>query len=108
MVDLAYTPEEMTENKEKYCCAPDGTGPKYPWGLSLSLETETLNKLGMTIKDFEIGSMVPISVMARVTSLSMNEREDGDKSSCVGLICAQMDFNKKSSDDEKADKLYNK
>lgn len=108
MVDLAYTATEQAENKDKYCCAPDGSGPKYPWGLSLSLESATLKKLGMSVADFEVGATVPIAVMAKVTSISMNESAEGGKTECVGLICANMDFAEELSEGEKADKLYNK
>lgn len=106
MKDLAYTSEEMASNKEKYCCAPDGSGPKYPWGLSLSLETETLKRLGKSVTDFKVGTEVPIMVMAKVTSISMSENAEGGKNESVGLIAAQMDFNDAMSEEDKAAKMY--
>ena len=106
MKDLSYTPEELAQNKEKYCCAPDGSGPKYPWGLSLSLETETLSKLGKSVTDFKVGDSIPIMVMAKVTSISMSENAEGGKNQSVGLIAAQMDFGEASSEEDKAQKLF--
>lgn len=109
MKDLAYTATEQKDNKEKYCCMPDGSGPKYPWGLNLTLETETLAKLGKNASDFKVGSEIPITVLAKVTSISMSEREDGGKHQTVGLMCCQMDLGDgKTSDAEKAEKLYDK
>ena len=110
MVDLAYTDSELSERSPKVSDMPtDYKGPKYPWGLNLSLESDSLKKLGKSVSDFKVGTRVPITIMAEVSNVSMSENSDGSKHECVGLLCADLEFpSAKQSDSEAAEKLYKK
>lgn len=58
------------------------TGPVYPWGLSLNLDDETLQKLGIEGLP-SVGDVLTIQAKVRVTGANANEREvDGEKEVC--------------------------
>lgn len=88
LVNMAKTPDEV--KKDMADCVPtmssDGkpTGPMYPWGLSISLEDDALAKLGLAGDMPDVGDIVQFNAIAKVTSVSQNEREgtDGTKSMC--------------------------
>lgn len=104
--DLAYTADEIEKNKPKCCeVSQEYEGPKYPWGLSLHLENEVLTKLGLDVGKFKVGQKVPMTVLATVTSISMNETEHG-KTQCLTLICGQIEMKTAKSNDEMAEELY--
>lgn len=110
MVDLAYSEAELKEHDRKCCDVPmDYKGPKYPWGLILNLETDSLEKLGKSVADFKVGQKIPLMVMAEVQSISMNQTSDGDKHECVGLLCADIEFPSGGrSNEELASAIYKK
>lgn len=79
MLNMARSPQEMKEDNEKN--NPQSTklsGPLYPYGLCLSLDKDTLEKLGLDGKLPTVGEVLQFSAMAKVTSVSENEREDAE------------------------------
>lgn len=54
-----------------------GNMSKYPWGLSIRLGTDELEKLGAKYDDFEVGGVYHIHALVKVTSVSCNDTEDG-------------------------------
>ncbi len=103
MVDLAYTPKEA---KEEAASVPMDSisGPKYPWGLRISLDTDTLEKLGLEASDVQVGDIVHIFAFAEVVSISMSDNADGGKRSCVDLQITQMASEDEDDENEAADK----
>lgn len=82
MVDLARTPEEKKEKLEDMLCPSpmDGASvPTYPWGMCLSMDDEVLEKLNLDTDDVEVGDLIHMSVMCKVTSISKNANEDGSR-----------------------------
>lgn len=51
------------------------TRDDYPWGLCISLDNETLNKLGLTTPP--VGGVVTITAKAMVKSTSERQDDDG-------------------------------
>lgn len=91
--DMSLTPEEAKE--QNYGCSPatdDGdaedSGPKYPWGLSISLDDATMAKLGMTAPT--VGSQMHLLAVVTVTNYGLNEDQKG-KDQCATLQITQMD-----------------
>jgi hypothetical protein len=91
LVDMAKTPEEVKEeianDNRPSTAATNGSSPKvpvYPYGLCLSLEDESLEKLKLDGALPPVGATIFICGEARVTSASSSEREgpDGKKTSC--------------------------
>lgn len=75
LVDLKRTPKELKANKGDSCCSPCGPENEYPWGLSINLENESMDKLGMK-KLPKVGDKVVIHAEATVTSVSSNSSVD--------------------------------
>lgn len=86
MVDLARTPEEVRDeiSAGKPASLPKPTVPTYPWGLCVSLDEDTLEKLGLDGDLPDVGDLIQFTALARVTSASQNERttETGEKEVC--------------------------
>lgn len=75
MVDMSRSEDDV----EKY--ASPLMESKYPYGLQISLNEDSLDKLGVDISDWEIGDVFPLDILAKVVSKSANETEGG-KSCC--------------------------
>jgi hypothetical protein len=112
MKDLALTAKEA---KAEYGdCAPctagsdADDGPRYPWGLSICLDTGTLEKLGIGL--MPVGTELTIMAKATVTGTSSRERIKGDKHEDMDLQLTAMDlFQTVTADDrtaKAASKLY--
>lgn len=78
MIDMATTPAEVME-KQSDCIPCEPSVSKYPYGLCISLDDETLEKLGLDGDLPASGDMIHLCAMAKVTNASCNERltEDG-------------------------------
>lgn len=77
MVDLALTDEEKMSSDVP--CVPIDR-PKYPYGLCISLDQSSLEKLKLDTKDVSVGDMVDLRAFAVVTSISENDTSDGPRS----------------------------
>ena len=75
MVDMARTPEEMT--KAMMPAAIGGPSNQYPYGLCICLTHDELAKLGLS-GDCEVGDMLHLHAMAKVTSVSSNASESAE------------------------------
>lgn len=75
LVNMARTKQEVKTEQEGWKEAENA--PKYPYGLSLHLDNETIKKLGIAIP--EGGAQLHIEAIAKVTSVSSHEEVDGDK-----------------------------
>lgn len=88
MISMARSTEEVKKEIDKYAGGPasikDATVPTYPYGLCLSLDDESLNKLGLKGDLPDVGDMIHFCAMGRVTSASEREEgeADGDKKTC--------------------------
>lgn len=80
MVDMAKSPEEVKEQTAQSVPAMGiaPSAPVYPWGLCLRLEDDALEKLGLDGEMPTVGDMIHLCAMAKVTSVSANEMEDGN------------------------------
>ncbi len=78
MVDMARSPEAVKADAPCTLGDKPPKGPLYPWGLCISLETETLAKLGLDGEMPSVGEMIHLCAMAKVTSVSENEMEDSN------------------------------
>ena len=65
MVDMAIEPEELQEGMET-------PSPIYPYGLCISLTEKDLGRLELDA-DCEVGDLLHMVSMSRVTSVSKNE-----------------------------------
>lgn len=103
LVDMAMSPEEAAE--EEGCCAPattsgaDPDAPKYPYGLSLSLNEESLGKLGLTQMP-AVGTKVRITAECTVTGTSAYQTQGGESEENVSLQITAMEMGETQGDDQ--------
>ena len=78
---------ELSKKETKESGAPtlvtDSDGPRYPYGLEIRLENETLKKLGMSLP--KVGAYVKVRAECCVTSVSENESKGGKVQRSVSL-----------------------
>lgn len=96
MVDMRRTPEEKAE-----ALAMPMAGD-YPWGLSISLDTESLKKLEVDFESVEVGQTYHFMALAKVTAKSRNENDGGEARECIELQIT--DLNAENEDMEGEDK----
>jgi hypothetical protein len=108
LVDMAMSPEEA---KEEYgCgCAPtslnsdDPSAPKYPYGLELSLNEESLQKLGLTQLP-AVGTKMRITAECTVSRTSAYQSQGGEPEQNVSLQITSMDVGTtEGGDDQEPD-----
>ena len=97
MKSLALSAEEAAE-QEDCCVSPAGgpEGPKYPWGTSICLGTEALEKLGLGL--FPVGTEVLIMAKAKVTGTSSRERANGESSQDMDIQITAIDLTPQQAD----------
>ena len=78
MTDMARSPEEVKTDAPVTLGSMPPNGPLYPWGLCIRLEKDSLEKLGLDGEMPSVGDMIHLCAMAKVTSVSENEMEDGN------------------------------
>lgn len=104
--DMKLTAEEAKD--QGYCCEPeaDDKGPKYPWGLQITLGDETLAKLGIGI--MPVGTEVMIMARATITGASSRERVGGEKHEDMDVQITGLEISSVQADrmGRSADRLY--
>lgn len=79
LVSMARTAAERKAEKKEQAVA-SRNWEKFPWGLGISLDGESLKKLGRKAGDFVLGETVDLACRARVTRVSSTAGEAGDES----------------------------
>lgn len=102
--DMALSKAEATETLSEYTPGNVDEVPKYPWGLSLDLNNQVLEKLGISILP-AIGSEMILTAKVKVTSTSAYEEQDGTEQ-CLGLQITAMDISGAEPSSSAAAKLY--
>jgi hypothetical protein len=97
-MSLTSMKRSMKERKLNKGDVPMSTvlGEKYPWGLQITLEKESLKKLGLSADSFDIDAPVFITAKTEVTSISKNEAIDGESRESVGLQIVAMDVSRET------------
>lgn len=52
-------------------------GPRYPYGMELRLDTDTLDKLGLDLSKFKVGETCMVEANAIVTRISESQMQGG-------------------------------
>lgn len=102
MVNMARTAEHKPEAVGH--ASPDsGEEAKYPYGLCLSLDDETLTKLGIE-GPVSVGTEMMITAKVKVTSTSERESVSGGSEARMELQITDMEIGAQQTD--LASKLY--
>lgn len=75
MVDMARTPDEKAEGMMPSI----GAVNDYPYGLCISFCQDEIEKLGLDTQDVEVGDMLHLFALCKVTSISKNDTGSGAK-----------------------------
>lgn len=81
-VDLAYSDDEIKERSGDN--SPLAEVPKYPYGLSISLDEKILEKINVDHSEWEVGDVFPVDVLLKVTGKNISENADGEKC-CINM-----------------------
>ena len=96
MVDMALDQEEKAE-------VSNPSPPKYPWGLSICLCQDELDKLNIDSEDVAIGDLLHMHSLAKVTSISSNETEDGGLKTSIQLQVIAISAEDEEEEDAEAE-----
>lgn len=75
------------EAKQEVACEPDP--PKYPWGLCIDLDQDSLKKLGIDTLP-ELGTTMSVVAKAEVTSASTSQSQGGEARMNLSLQITDM------------------
>lgn len=75
-VDMAKTPELQEEKTDSVVGPSHYPQNIYPYGLCICLDNDSLEKLNLDA-DCEVGDMVHLQAIGKVTSASQNETTEG-------------------------------
>lgn len=83
MTDMRLSPSEAEDSIMP--STSDNDAPAYPYGLSICLTDDELDKLDMSGEDVSVGDMLHLHALARVTSVSSTDTEGGGKRTRIEL-----------------------
>jgi hypothetical protein len=87
------------------CCPSDPKdAPKYPYGLSFSLDEGSMKKLGMT-ELMTVGHKCTMTVKCEVTSTSQRQEQDGDTNMRMEMQITDIEMGDEAEADPAA-KMY--
>lgn len=106
MTDMRRTPSEKSEVA---MCVPS----EYPYGLCISLDTESLKKLNVDFDSIEVGGIYHLFVLGKVTAKSRNENEGGEANERVEIQITHLsaeseDAENQEMDEPLSEKMYKK
>jgi len=108
MKHLARTAEELAPEVQGLSTRAATVAPIYPYGCCLSLDEETMEKLGISGEEPAVGDIIHFCCTAEVRAVP-GERMDGDgntvKSGCVELQITHMGA-PAAPDSPRADRWY--
>jgi len=90
---MALTSLKRKPKKAEKIDAPEPMQDLYPWGLRITLEKEELDKLDLTVANFDIGDKVSIVAEAEVVSLRESANQK-NKTKSVELQIMAVDLGK--------------
>jgi len=73
--DMAFSKAEQKERNSPKECSGPMMGSKYPYGLEISLDDATLEKLGIDSLP-KVGKKIRIEATCEVVSVSQNQERD--------------------------------
>lgn len=105
MISMQMTPAEAKAETYLGTDSSDSDLPKYPYGLSLCLDDETLKKLGITELP-PVGTVMQLTALVEVCSISNYENQEGSDKS-LNLQITDMELaNGNSAPKSMADRIY--
>lgn len=104
LVNMKMDPKEAEEESGLLAAQVD-QAPAYPYGLTISLCDESLQKLGVSAPP-AVGSTVMITARATVTNVSAEQLQSGETEQRLGLQITDMAMGSSSAPKSAAATLY--
>jgi hypothetical protein len=98
-VTLTSMKRAVKKAKSSKAYPMDSTEP-YPYGLSLSLDDESLEKLGIDIGDYSVGDELELHAKVKVRSLRQSESTTSGKDRSMDLQVTDMCLESPESEDD--------
>jgi hypothetical protein len=99
-MDTLLTNMKMSKEEAKEQTEPTASdAPEYPWGLSINLNDDSLEKLGLLKNLPAIGSKILITALADVSTVSSYKTQAGEDESSVSLQITDMQVSAAPSGD---------
>lgn len=98
---------KMSAEESKEYGALEYEAPQYPYGLSIDLDDDALEKLGITALP-KVGAEMMVTAKCVVKSVSSNQMQGGDAESRVCLQITDMEIGQteNAQNNDRASKLY--
>lgn len=99
---------KMTKEETKSMiepCAIDKDAPRYPYGLNIRLDSESMKKLGIESLP-KVGTKVQIMAIANVESVSERDSQDGGKHRDMCLQITDLGLEPQAEKKDAASALY--
>ena len=97
MIDMQCKPEPKPQTGTMLAGGSPGDHdeePRYPWGLEIRLESDELEKLGLSPDTLpKIGQTIPLAAIARVTAIRLERMQGEDSETCLTLQIEQLELN---------------
>jgi len=110
LIDVKLPKKTKEELKKEGMVMPSTDNQdRWPYGLQIRFEKEEIDKIP-SLLNYETGDMVMVQAEARVTSISMSERQSGEEDRSVGIQIEKVSVEpiKKKKLEELSPKEYRK
>jgi hypothetical protein len=101
LVDMKLTKADKAAREKEWSSAVEGQ-EDYPYGLSIHLDSESMEKLGLTDADLDAGQPVSIVATAIISSDNIYQR-NGKKTRAMSLQIQSMGLQQGEKSDAVAD-----
>lgn len=95
LVSMELTAEQAKESTG--AVTADGSAPKYPYGLRISLDSDSLDNLG--VKSLPVvGTKLLVTAVVEVSSTRETQQQDGTSEKSADLQITEMELSSPPSD----------
>jgi len=94
LIDMKRPKEKKSSNME---VASVDEGERYPYGLRITLEDAELGKLGISVKELDVGKELSINAIAKVDRLEDRDSRNQGHNQSVSLQIVKLDVEKPKS-----------
>lgn len=88
MIDMKRTKAEVEKDSEPMEVSQE----EYPYGLCIDLDQTSLEKLGKSVTDFQVGDELLIQCKVKVKGVRSSQYADGEDHESVDLQITEMVF----------------
>lgn len=106
LVSMKLSKADLKEREDAIMSAPKLDGDQYPWGLSLHLDNDSMEKL--KLKGLPAGQEMMLVAKVKVTNSSVSSEGDGKETASASLQIMEMALDLPPARTSLADGLYGK